>query len=59
MINWHKFIQLNISRVPLFTETSLNVTVLVLHRVKISFDYGTNNYNPIQPGIKAKTISSY
>jgi hypothetical protein len=32
----HKFIQLNISRVPLFTETSLNVTFLILHRVKIS-----------------------
>jgi hypothetical protein len=34
MNNWHKFIQLSKSRVPLFTETSLNLTVLVLHRVK-------------------------
>jgi hypothetical protein len=31
------------------------VTVQYVHRVKYPYDYGTDNYNPICPGIKGVT----
>ncbi len=42
-----------------FIETGWNVTVLVFHRgKKYPCDYGTNNYNPIWPGIKGEIIQA-
>ncbi len=38
-----------------FIETGWNVTVQALHRVKkYPRDYGTDNYNPIWPGINSE-----
>ncbi len=48
----------NIYITSVFIKTSWNVTVPVLHRVKISLWLGTNNCNPIWPGIKSETIQA-
>jgi hypothetical protein len=37
-----------------FIETGLNVTVQLCTELKISFDYGTDNCNPICPGINSE-----
>jgi hypothetical protein len=57
--NWHKHLHMiYITSTSCFIEVSLNVTILVLHRLKYPCDYRTNNCNPIRPGSKGKTIQA-